>query len=274
LRLVSINPEHSPSSRLVSAQSLGAIEQKVFDTFVARKLIVKDFVSNEAFYQPAHEELLRWPTLSDYIEQNRIDLVVLDGLERKAELWTLGKQDLLEGPDLAHARHLELRGLVSNQLKALIEASQVSERPAFLTRATRPVVLFYGYSFLFIALPYFASLPFTRPDKATGQSELTDLGAIVMILVLVVEILLYVFVVRRRYRISRYGYYRIDGQQCDARSYVIRWLLIPAGVVLTPLTRCFDDNRLTWVDQRTRTELVKINRDGSRRYRAQAPHAS
>jgi hypothetical protein len=84
LRLVSIGPGHSPSTKIVSAETLGAAEQKVFDTFVVRKLIVKDFVSNEVFYQPAHEELLRWPTLSDYIGQHRTDLIVLDGLERKA----------------------------------------------------------------------------------------------------------------------------------------------------------------------------------------------
>jgi hypothetical protein len=271
LRLVSITPGHSPSTRIVSAETLGAAEQKVFDTFVVRKLIVKDFVSNEVFYQPAHEELLRWPTLSDYIGQHRTDLIVLDGLERKAELWSLGKRELLEGSDLAHARYLEHRGLASNRLKAFMEASRVSERPVFSTRAIRPITFFYGYSLLFNLLPYLASIRFTRFDKATGQSNLTALGTIIWVLLLVVETLLYVFVVRRRYRISRYGYYRIDGRQCDARSYVIRWLLIPVGVVLTPLTRCFGEKRLTWVDRRTRTELVAINRDGSRRYRAMPP---
>jgi hypothetical protein len=98
------------------------------------------------FYQPAHEELLRWPTLSDYIGQHRTDLIVLDGLERKAELWSLGKRELLEGSDLAHARYLEHRGLASNRLKAFMEASRVSERPVFSTRATRPIAFFYGYT--------------------------------------------------------------------------------------------------------------------------------
>ena len=161
--------------------------------------------------------------------------------------------------------------LASNRLKAFMEASRVSERPVFSTRATRPIAFFYGYSLLFNLLPYLASIRFTRFDKATGQSNLTALGTIIWVLLLAVETLLYVFVVRRRYRISRYGYYRIDGRRCDARSYVIRWLLIPVGVVLTPLTRCFGEKRLTWVDQRTGTELVAINRDGSRRYRAMPP---
>jgi TIR domain len=270
LRLVSISPGHSPSTRLVSTETLGAAEQKVFDTFVVRKLIIKDFVSNEVFYQPAHEELLRWPTLSDYIKQHRADLITLGELERKAELWTLGKRKGMDGSDLAHARHLEQRGLVSNRLKAFIEVSRVIERPAFSARVIRPIVLFYGCLFL-VFLPELAAIPFTRLNKATGQSDLTALPVIIFILALAAEILLYVFVVRRRYRISRYGYYRIDGRRCDARSYVIRWLLIPVGVVLTPLTLCFGEKRLTWVDRRTRTELVAINRDGSRRYKAMPP---
>jgi len=54
-----------------SAPDTGSAEVKVLDTFVSRKLVVKDFVSKEAFYQPSHEELLRWPTLSSYIEQHR-----------------------------------------------------------------------------------------------------------------------------------------------------------------------------------------------------------
>jgi hypothetical protein len=278
LRLVTISPSHSPITRPVSTETLGAAEQKVFDAFVARKLIVKDFVSNEVFYQPAHEELLRWPALSDYIERHRIDLIVLDGLERSADLWTLGKRERLAGSDLAHARYLEHRGLASNQLKAFVEASRVTERPTFLTRASRPIVLLYGGLLAYYALPVFGVLLlgalFTMLDKAARQSNLTTPGTILFLFLLAIEILLYVFVVRRRHRISRYGYYRIDGRRCDARSYMIRWLLTPVGVVLTPLTRCFDENRLTWVDKRTETELVAINRDGSRRYRAMPPNLS
>ena len=268
LRLVSISPDHLPTARLVSAETLGPAEQKVLDTFVSRKLIVKDFVSNEAFYQPAHEELLRWPTLSSYIEQHRTDLFVLDGLERKAELWNLGRWKRLDGQDLAQARYLEHRGLASNRLKALTEDSRVIERPAYSVRVTRPIALFCGWFFLLFAPLEFATYAFILIMHAQ------DIPGLVNVLTLVFPILLilsYVLLTRRRYRFSRYGYYKINGEPCDARCYVMRWLLIPAGVILTPLTRSFRQSRLTWVDQITKTELVTIKRDGSRRYAAQAP---
>jgi hypothetical protein len=272
LRLVSINLHHLPSARPVSAKALDLVEQEVFDAFVLRKLIVKDFVSNEIFYQPAHEELLRWPALSDYIEQHRADLLVLDALERKAELWSIGGQERLEGSDLARARYLEHQGLASNQLKALVNDSRMSERPAFTTRVTRPFVLFSGWTYLLYGPILLLLAAFFIFDKALGISTSNEKwSAALGYPLLIVEILLYFFVVRRRYRISRYGYYRIDGRQCDARCYLHRWRLLPAGLIMTPLTHRFGESRLTWVDQRTSTELVAINRDGSRRYGAQAP---
>jgi Novel STAND NTPase 1/TIR domain len=270
LRLVSINPNHLPSARPVSAETLGPVERDVFDAFVVRKLVVEDFISNEVVYQPAHEELLRWPALSDYIELHRIDLIVLDGLERKAELWSTGRQERLEGSDLARARYLEQRGLASNRLKALINASRVSERPTFPARACRPVVLFYCWMFLIFGFAYLDIIPFLIFDRAAMDSTSSAFEWVIFSL-LIIEILLYVFVVRRKYRISRYGYYRIDGRQCGGWCYAARWLLFPAGVILTPVTRSFRESRLTWVDKRTRTELVVIKRDGSRRYGAQAP---
>jgi hypothetical protein len=275
LRLVSINQNHLPSARPVSAEALDLVEQEVFDAFVIRKLIVKDFVSNEVFYQPAHEELLRWPALSDYIEQHRADLLVLDALERKAELWSIGRHERLEGSDLARARYLEHQGLASNQLKALVNDSRVSERPAFTTRVTRPFALYTGWSYLLYGPILLLLTAFFIYDKTSGISTSNEKWVAYLICpLLIIEILLYVFVVRPRYRISRYGYYRIDGRQCDARCYLRRWSLLPAGLVMTPLKHRFGESRLTWVDQRTRTELVAINRDGSRRYGAQSPLAS
>jgi hypothetical protein len=268
LRLVSINPNHLPSARPVSAETLEPAERKVFDAFVVRKLVVEDFISNEVVYQPAHEELLRWPALSDYIELHRVDLLVLDGLERKAELSSTGRQERLEGSDLARARYLEQRGLASNRLKALIEASRVNERPAFPARACRPVVLFYCWMTLIYVFGLLDLIPFAIFDR-TAMDSTSTVGWFIFALV-VIEILSYIFVVRRKYRISRYGYFRIDGRQCDIWSYAVRWLLFPAGVILTPATRSFRESRLTWVDKKTRTELVAIKRDGSRRYGAQA----
>jgi hypothetical protein len=144
----------------------------------------------------------------------------------------------------------------------------VIERPAYSVRVTRPIALFCGWFFLLFAPLDFAAYAFIVIMHAQ------DIPGLVNILTLVFPILLvlsYVFLTRRRYRFSRYGYYKINGGACDARCYVMRWLLIPAGVILTPLTRSFRQSRLTWVDQITKTELVTIKRDGSRRYAAQAP---
>jgi TIR domain len=272
LRLVSITPGHPPSAKHVSAGVLNEIERQVMDAFVARKLIIKDDISGEAFYQPAHEELLRWPALSDYIERRRNDLVVLDGLEQRAELWAGGRRELLAGPDLAHARYFERCGLSSTGLKAFTEASRVSDRAPFVTRVTRPIVLFYGFYFLFAVFAYLGSLLFSRISLETGVLEPTTVGGVALYVLIVVEVLTYTLIVRRRFRFSRYGYYRIDGRKPDVRSYAARWLLFPLGIVLTPLSRSFDENRLTWADKKTGTELVAVNRDGSRRYDPRAPN--
>jgi len=272
LRLVSVIPGHAPSARHVSAGTLSEIEQEVMDAFVARKLIIKDDISGEAFYQPAHEELLRWPPLSDYIERRRNDLVVLDGLERRAELWAGGRRELLAGPDLAHARYFEGRGLSSTGLKAFTEASRVSERPPLVTRVARPFVLFYGFVLLFVTLPTLCSMPFWITNRETGESEPGTVALVVLTILALVEVLIYVLIVRKRFRLSRYRYYRIDGRKFDINCYAARWRLTPLGIVLTPFSRCFDDNRLTWVDQKTGTELVAVNRDGSRRYGPRAPN--
>ena len=261
LRLVSVNPDHLPTARPVSAGALAPAEQQVLETFVSRKLVVKDFVSNQASYQPAHEELLRWPALSDYIERHRTDLLVHDGLERQAELWSLGRRERLDGQDLANARYLEQRGLASSKLKALIQASRVIERPRAMVRVKRPWVLFYSFFFLF-------SMPAEITYQETGS--LTAERWFLVLFVLMAELLLYVLV-RRRCRFSRYGFYSINGGPCDIRSYLLRWLFAPAGLVITPVTRSFRQGRLTWVDRVTKTELVMIKRDGSRLYGAQAP---
>ena len=261
---MTINQDHLLSARPVSAGTLDPVEVKVLETFVSRKLVVKDFVSKEAFYQPSHEELLRWPTLSDYIEQHRTDLTARDELERTAELWTLGRREVLGGADLAHARYLEHRGLASSRLKALIDASRVSERPRYWARVARYVILSYGWYFA-LFLPGEILLPFFSQGNTASL--------IAFFLVLITEVLLYVFLVRRKFRVSRYGYFRLDGRPCDVKGYAARWLLGPAGLVMTPLTRCFGESRLTWVDRRTETELVAINRDGSRRYEARSPSA-
>jgi hypothetical protein len=160
---------------------------------------------------------------------------------------------------------LSTGGLASNRLKALIDASRVSERPRYLARIARPVILLYGWYFALLVLSAGVLLPFFSQDNTASL--------VAFFFVLITEVLLYVFLVRRKLRVSRYGYFRLDGRPCDVKGYAARWLLGPAGVVMTPLTRCFGESRLTWVDRRTKTELVAINRDGSRRYGARAPSA-
>ena len=86
------------------------------------------------------------------------------------------------------------------------------------------------------------------------------------------ELLLY-GLVRRKYRFSQYGFYRINGGPCGGiRRYLLRWLFVPVGSIMIPVTRSFRQGRAaTWVDRVTKTELVMIKRDGSRLYGAQAP---
>ncbi len=274
LRLASVAPGHLPSARHASAAALSEVEREVLDAFVARKLLIKDLVSGDVLYQAAHEELLRWPTLADYIEQQRSGLIALDELERKADIWAGGNRELLDGGDLAHARYFDRRGLSSQKLKMLVEASRVSDRPPFLTRVTRPVALFYSFQLLFGLFEILAALvlmPFETIDHQTGQTSTTALGETLALILLCAGPLIYVGVVRRKLRISRFGYFRLDGRQCSVYRYAARWLLAPIGIVMTPLSRCFKEGRLTWVDQRTGTELVRIYRDGSWRNDARAP---
>ena len=79
----------------------------------------------------------------------RTDLLVLDGLERQAELWSHGRRERLDGQDLAYARYFEQQELTSSKLKALIQTSRVIERPRAMVRVRRPWVLFYSWIFLF-----------------------------------------------------------------------------------------------------------------------------
>jgi len=264
VRMVSVNPDHPPTASPVSAGTLARHEELVLETFVSRKLVVKDFAANQAFYQPAHEELLRWPRLSDYIEQHRTDLLVHDGLERQAELWSLRRRERLDGEDLAYARYLEQQKLASSKLIAFIEVSRVIERPRAMIRVPRPWALFWVW-ILLLLLPevdvFFSNQAGWDP---TGK------GWILLPLFPAVESLFYLLV-RRKYRFSRYGFYRLDGGRCGVRRHLLRWLFVPMGLVMTPITRSFRQSRLTWVDRVTKTELVMIKRDGSRLYAAQAP---
>jgi len=278
LRLVSVAPHGLPSARHVGDDALNETEREALKAFVSRKLVIGDMVFGRSVYKIAHEELLRWPPLADAIEQYRTDLLILEGLERKAEIWTTkNAHDLLEGADLAHARYFEQRGLANAELKALAEASRIGERPGFITRVSRPIVLFYGCFFLFTLPPWFISALITIPFGGAEQLTLgtsptpTDVTTTAFYILIAAEVLVYVLIVRRRRRISRYGYFFLGGGRCDARGYLARWLLAPFGILATPLSGCFMNGRLTWVDVKTGTELIRILRDGSPRYAARAP---
>jgi len=221
LRLASVAPGHLPSARHARSAVLSEVEREVLDAFVVRKLIIKDLVSGDVLYQAAHEELLRWPTLADYIDQHQSDLITLDGLERKADLWAGGNRELLDGADLAYARYFDRRGLSSRNLKVLVEASRISDRPPFLTRVTRPVALFCNFVLLLV-LYEILLLPlvltqFGTTDHRTGQTTTGALGTTLAFILLFAGPLIYVGVVRRRLRISRFGYFRLDGRRCGVR---------------------------------------------------------
>jgi hypothetical protein len=160
--------------------------------------------------------------------------------------------------------------ILSDFLAVSREESQARERASYRTRVTRSVTLLYLGSALILLPAGLVVLALIKVAAALGHSGFPSHEETLLRSLYLTEVLLYILVVRRRYRISRYGYFRLDGRPCNAGNYAIRWLLIPAGLVMTPLTRCFTDARLTWVDQRTKTELVAIKRDGSRRYAAAA----
>lgn len=268
LRLVTLNPDQPPTAKNVHSGALTELDRQILEAFVVRKLVVKDSTRNAETYQVAHEELLRWPELSGYIDQHSIELLVLENLEQRAHAWTLGKQELLEGPDLVHARYFQLHGLSSARLQSLTDASRVSDRPLLMTRITRPIVLFYGLFYLFFGLAYVTVLAL----QLFAHAELREPAGSALLLVLTAgEVLTYLLVIRVRFRVSRFGYYCIEGPPCDAWSYVKRWLLFPAGLLLTPFHRSFVETRLTWVDQMTHTELVAITRRGTRKNAARAP---
>jgi hypothetical protein len=135
-----------------------------------------------------------------------------------------------------------------------------------MVRVKRPWVFFYVWILLFY-IPA-ALIIDIAPNRATGSP--TTEGWFLGLSLLMAELLLYVLV-RRKYRFSRYGFYRINGGPCSIRRYLLRWLFAPVGLVMTPVTRSFRQGRLTWVDLVTKTELVMIKRDGSRLYGARVP---
>jgi hypothetical protein len=150
-------------------------------------------------------------------------------------------------------------------LDASHKASDLRERAPFLVRVTRPVALYFLGGVLILLTSGLVALIVIKVSGAFGQDYLSLHQEAFVQYLYTVEFFIYVLFIRRKYRLSRYGYFSLDGRPCDAKRYAMRWLLIPAGLVMTPLTRCFAEARLTWVDQKTGTELVSIKRDGSRR---------
>ena len=127
--------------------------------------------------------------------------------------------------------------------------------------------LFYSWIFLFFIPALYISLHVIR-NEATW-SQIAERWCLLLFLIMV-ELLLY-GLVRSKYRFSQYGFYRINGGPCGIRRYLLRWLFVPVGLIMIPVTRSFRQGRLTWVDRVTKTELVMIKRDGSRLYGAQIP---
>lgn len=198
-------------------------------------------------------------------------------LAARAREWQASDRDpsfLLRGADLKAAETWsESKGShqerPTNQqyayLAASRRASDLRERASFLVRVTRPVSLYFLGGVLILVPSGLVALIVIKVSAAFGQDYLSLHQETFVHCLYVAEFFIYVLFIRRKYRLSRYGYFSLDGRPCGAMKYAMRWLLIPAGLVMTPLTRCFAEARLTWVDQKTGTELVSIKRDGSRR---------
>jgi WD40 repeat protein len=183
-----------------------------------------------------------------------------DQLLRGVELWEA--EAWAAAPPASAPRHARvLRAF----LDASHKASDLRERAPFLVRATRPVALYFLGGALILLTSGLVALVVIKMSAAFGQDYLPLHQEAFVQYLYTVEFFIYVLFIRRKYRLSRYGYFSLDGRPCGVKKYAMRWLLIPAGLIMTPWTRCFAEAKLTWVDQKTGTELVSIKRDGSRR---------
>ena len=143
-RLVVIEPSGLPSRRRARLSELGTADRtaSLIERLVAARLLTvdRDDTSREPTVEVAHEALLRdWPTLLNWINEDREQLRVVHAVNERARVWVEAERDpseLARGARLFSAS--ELLGCRSDLLTAdevaWVEASQEQEDAAVAAR--------------------------------------------------------------------------------------------------------------------------------------------
>jgi hypothetical protein len=120
--LATINPDNDqPMRRVANLSDIPTQARGLIDTFVARRLLIKDVRGGEIVVEVALESLLRqWKELAYWLAAEREDLKEADNLERAAAAWESSSRAhawLLEGARLTGAESLASKPAFRNRLK-------------------------------------------------------------------------------------------------------------------------------------------------------------
>ena len=120
--LATINPDNDqPMRRVANLSDIPTQARGLIDTFVARRLLIKDVRGGEIVVEVALESLLRqWKELAYWLAAEREDLKDADNLERAAAAWESSSRAhawLLEGARLTGAESLASKPAFRNRLK-------------------------------------------------------------------------------------------------------------------------------------------------------------
>jgi WD40 repeat protein len=131
--LATINPDNNePMRRLARWDDLPAASHMLIQTFVDKRLLVKDTRDGHSIVEVALESLLRqWRELAAWLRDEAQDLKAADGLERAAADWqTSGRNDswLFEGTRLTEAETLATKPGFRDRLEPIRDFLQASRR--------------------------------------------------------------------------------------------------------------------------------------------------
>jgi hypothetical protein len=120
--LATINPDNDqPMRRVANLSDIPTQARGLIDTFVARRLLIKDVRGGEIVVEVALESLLRqWKELAYWLAAEREDLKDADNLERATAAWESSSRAhawLLEGARLTGAESLASKPAFRNRLK-------------------------------------------------------------------------------------------------------------------------------------------------------------
>lgn len=190
LRLVSVSEEVDDTRRRVrrsELESLGIesdVLDDVLDAFIDRRLFTtdRDPVTHGPTVEVSHEALLRsWPRLREWLENERVSLVLGRRLRRAFADWEAAERSddyLLTGERLAPFRLWAQSAALTTSERSFFEASVAAEEAAAVARRRRRRVLtgiLAGATVVAVALAMVASLQWRRADKhAAIESALAE----------------------------------------------------------------------------------------------------